>query len=328
MRLKQRWLVGALSGAFLLSLATAGAQAQGVREVSGAERLDQNSVVIVNDTKRDMEQPRLHIAVFSKTSTRYIPVPVTGWETLNARSDDLEAICCIPDEPGYYYAAESGFFKGSGGRIFRLHIYKDEEGEFHATSEGAFEPFPRQSADYTTPSRLQIEGIEAISHPQNGEILLLGLRGTAKHPGTLVWGQLRDGKYIVVGQSQIDLRSVIKGRSIGDLHLVKNQGNYDVLSVATADPGDLGPFESAICLVGSFDPDNMTFTPCEPKVIHYIDGLKIEALGHTPEFIPNSHMFFGTDGEAFGGFVRPLRAHANDPRNEDRGFKGELHSEE
>lgn len=317
-RFCQRWMVGALSCALLYSLGASMAQADGLDEISGAEYFDSNSVVIVSDAKRASEKPRLYMAVFTKNKTRYIPVPVSGWETSGTRPDDLEAICDVPGEPGYYYAAESGFFQGQGGRIFRLHVFKDDDGEYRATSEGSFLPFPLAEPEYSTPSRLQIEGMEALAHPKTGEILLLGLRGSAKHPGTLLWGQLRDGKFIIAGHCSIDLRTVIQGRSISDLHLVENHGNYDVLSVATADPGDNGPFESAICLVGSFDPVKLMFTPCEPKVIHHLDGLKIEAVGSTPEFIKNSHMFYGTDDEAFGGFIRPLRAHAKDPRNEQK----------
>ncbi|MDO5296795.1 MAG: hypothetical protein Q4F00_09205 [bacterium] len=303
------WTLTALSCACLLGTGNLTAQASGVDDISGAAAFDSKRIVVVSDTKAHNSKPRLHIAAFTKKKCRYFPIEVAGWELPSERSSDLEAICAVPNEPGYYYAAESGYYHGKCGRIFRLHIFEDEDGEVHAQSEGSFHAFPPPYADsdYTTPDHLQIEGMEAIAHPQKGDILLLGLRGSQNHPGTLVWGRHYDGKFLVKDSCPIDLRAIIPGgRSIADLHLISNHGKYDVMSVATVDHGDQGPYESAVCLIGSFDPDSLEFTACEPKVINKIEGLKVEALGASPQIFPNSKMFIGSDDEALGGCIRPL----------------------
>ena len=306
----RKWTLTALSCACLCGAGISpAAAAAGAEEISGAVRFDNNRIVIVSDTKAHSSKPRLQLVVFSDKKTRCIPIEVSGWEYPAERSSDLEAICPVPDEPGYFYAAESGYNQGRHGRIFRLHIFEDGDGEVRAQAEGSFRPFPIPCTDtaYSTPDHLQIEGIAAAAHPTKGDILLLGLRGSSDHPGTLLWGRHYDGKYLIKDSCTVDLRHIIPGgRSISDLHIIANNGRYDVFSVATVDFGDRGPYESAICLIGSFDPDSLEFTPCEPRVIHKIEGLKVEALEESPPYFPDSDFVIGTDDESFGGIIRPL----------------------
>ena len=299
----------ALGCACLCGAGSSAAGAAGVEDISGAAQFGDNRIVIVSDTKAHSAKPRLHLVVFSEKKTRYIPIEVTGWEYPSERASDLEAICRVPNEPEYFYAAESGYYHGRHGRIFRLHIFEDEDGEVRGQTDGSFHAFPLPDAntDYSTPDHLQIEGMAAVAHPEKGDILLLGLRGSQDHPGTLIWGRHYDGKYLIKDSCAVDLRDIIPGgRSISDLHLIENHGRYDVFTVATVDFGDRGPYESAVCLIGSFDPGNLEFTACEPKVIHKIEGLKVEALEASPPLFPNSDFFIGTDDESFGGLIRPL----------------------
>lgn len=304
--LSKAWTISVLSLATLLALGADAIQAKQISEVSGASYLDRENIVTVSDTKYSSDKPRLHVATFAKGKLKYLPAKVYGWERKEDRSSDLEAICAVPDEPGYFYAAESGYYRGKGGRIFKIHIVP-EDGEFTARIEGQFHPFPQSDKSYTTPDELQIEGMEALQHKKNGEIILLGLRGSDTCPGKLIWGRHRDGRFLIDGSAEVDLRCYFKGgRSISDLHLIRDGEKYRVLCSAATDIGDLGPFHSAIFCIGYFDPATLKFIEEAPKVLYDLCGLKVEAIGKTPEAISGSDLFIGTDDENMGGIIRPL----------------------
>ncbi len=308
-----KWITAPVLGLSLLfSLACVPVQAaKQVKDVSGIAHFDSERFLIVSDTKAHNPKPRLWMGTLEDEKCRFKAVPVEGWETIRARSNDLEGICALPGSSDRFLVTESGYFKGQGGRIFCLSINAEDSNHPVAQCLDYFRPFPIPEDGgpvYRTPDHLQIEGIEALPHPQGGYILLLGLRGNSANPSALVYGHLKDGHFQELGRSPIDLRHIIEGcRSCSDLHLVKSDDNtYRVLSVATTDPGELGPFTSAICEVGTFDGKSLTFTPCEPKVIQRVPGLKVEALGQTPEIITGSELIIGSDDEGYGGAVRPL----------------------
>ncbi len=308
-----KWISAPVLGLSLLfSLACLPVQAaKHVQDVSGIAHYDGGRFLAVSDTKAHNPKPRLWMGTITGDKCRFKPVPIEGWETMHTRSSDLEGICAVPDSSNIFLVTESGYFKGQGGRVFRLSINAEDRSHPIARCLDYFRPFPIPEDGgpaYRTPDHLQIEGIEALPHPQGGYVLLLGLRGNGDNPSALVYGHLKDGQFQELGRTPIDLRHIIEGcRSCSDLHLIKSDGDtYRVLSVATTDPGELGPFTSAICEVGTFDGKALTFTPCEPKVIQRVPGFKVEALGRTPEIVSGSELLIGSDDEGYGGIVRPL----------------------
>ena len=303
-------------------------------------KINANQFLWVKDAKHPAQDNRLGIinveenVAFgtSKPSleVHFEELRLIGWPSKLDLPNDLEGICPLPNRVNEYFAVESGFYPryGSFGRIihFRLNpTYQTEEylGWRNAEFVSCFEPFSNTGVE--TPVHEEIEGIAAVSHLDR-TWLLFGLRGDleAKKSAKLVWGNLsfqtdfsfhEQGRDTLISYDAAD-------RGCSDLLLVDDKGfnssqdghakQWKIFSAMTNDPGDLGPFKSAIFLAGHFRVDNnavASFIPvAEPKrnVWWHVDGLKVEALSLKADLIPSSAISIATDDETFEGIWRPL----------------------
>ncbi|MGM9991347.1 MAG: hypothetical protein ACI376_00630 [Candidatus Bruticola sp.] len=282
-------------------------------DISGMANLNQNSLVTVSDVKAKSEKPRLHILqVKDDKGVKFQPIEVLAWDINGDNSvqkaSDLEAICQVPGRPYHFYAFESGYWKGGAGRAFELEIGHDPYVGWMARVVNVFHPFP-EPEDGTTADHLQIEGCAALQDGQQNTYIFLGLRGDSDHPGQLVVKRLEGDVLTEIERKDIDLRSFFKGgRSCSDLNLQPMGVNkFRVLSVGTIDKGDLGPFDSVICEVGTIELQNKGYKLSmhnKPIDKYRFSGLKVESLcGYFGE---NANLCIGTDDEAYQVVFRPL----------------------
>ncbi|MGM9998669.1 MAG: hypothetical protein ACI38Q_04665 [Candidatus Bruticola sp.] len=291
-------------------------------DISGMTNFNQNSIVTISDVKAKSEKPRLHILhIKEEKGTTFLPIEVSAWDISGdssvQRASDLEAICQVPGRPYHFYTFESGYWKGGAGRAFELEVGHDPYSGWIARVVNVFYPFP-EPQDGTTADHLQIEGCASLQDGQQNTYIFLGLRGDSDHPGQLVVGRLEGSVFTEIERKNIDLRSFFNGgRSCSDLNLQPMGINkFRILSVGTIDKGDLGPFDSVICEIGTVELQDKGYKLSmhkKPIEKYRINGLKVESL--CSYFGENSDLCIGTDDEAYHVVFRPL------PRLESKGNK-------
>lgn len=303
----RRFLSFLVLGAWL-AFTAAPALAQGPAEFSGMARFGPHRLLVVSDAKADSSEARLGILSLAGKTPRMLPVEVEDWG--DGRASDLEACCPVPGTDDEFLLAESGWWKGHGGRLFRMKLTHHPDRGWTGQVLSVCRPLP-MPAGGSTPSALQIEGIGAIRDPQGRLFVVLGLRGGPEGPGSLVWGHLDQEAFTLAGQRDFSTHSEISdSRSCADLQLLEEGGSFRVLTVAATDPDDRGPFRSAVLEVGRFTPraNGFDFQKTANRVLWRLEGLKVEALAPTPEVLEGSQFCVGTDDEFYGGIFRPLPA--------------------
>jgi len=294
-------------GAWLAFAATP-ALAQGPAEFSGMARFGAHRLLVISDAKADSPEARLGILSLEGKAPRMLPVEVEDWG--DGRASDLEACCPVPGTDDEFLLAESGWWKGRGGRLFRMKLVHHPDRGWTGQVLSVCRPLPVPS-DGSTPSALQIEGMGAILDPQGRLFVVLGLRGGPEGPGSLLWGTLDQETFLLAGKRDFSAHAEVpKSRSCADLQLVEEGDAFRVLTVVSTDPSDRGPFRSAVLDVGFFVPqaDGFAFRHAPNRVLWRLEGLKVEALAPTPEALEGSQFCIGTDDESFGGIFRPLPA--------------------
>ncbi|MBQ7529082.1 hypothetical protein IJT10_04185 [bacterium] len=271
-----------------------------------------HSIVTITDAKTKSDDARLNILTITPKGPKYSPVTVLNWSDTEApgqNASDLEAICPVPDVPFHYYLFESGYWKGGSGRCFEIVLHHHPE--FGWVGDVLRVIYPTiKPTDGTTEDHLQIEGATALRDGEETVFIMLGLRGDKNNPGQLVMTRLEHDKLIELERKTIDLHKFLpNGRSCSDIVLQGIAPNkFAVLVSGCEDLGDNGPFRSVICKVGEVEilADGYKLFTHAPKLIHKIDGLKVEALCNTPRFIEGSKISIGTDDENFKPVFRPL----------------------
>lgn len=272
--------------------------------LSGMALTQDDRLLVVSDRKLKGGEEAPHLGLLQAGPEGVAVQPLAlqwGEETL---PNDLEACATLAGSEGEYLLAESGHRGGEFGRIFRIGIEGDQ-----ALLRAVFEP--REAPEGETPSHEQIEGMATFSTRQGQTILVLGQRGGEGHPGQLTWGALQDDRFSPLGSATLDLRELLpEARSCSELLLLPDaDGGWQVLSVASTDEGDYGPFSSAVAEVGRFveDPDGSArFEPCPPRLLHRLEGHKVEALAPSPSASPGGPLCVGTDDEALGAIWQTL----------------------
>ena len=147
----------------------------------------------------------------------------------------------------------------------------------------------------------------AFIHEINGIwILVVASRGNDSTPSTIAWKRVSYPSLSILGATETSTFSapfptVSNVRHVSDLR-VDIDGNLFVCS--SSDPGDNGPFSSAVFHVGSFFMDGVN--PAlgmmdSPREVYRSDSHKIEAICMTPN--DSLGMVVGADDENLGGFI-------------------------
>ena len=280
--------------------------------ISGLAALSENQYLAVQDKKIQRQGDRLTLIQLNQdqqlTSKNLF---VTNWPSGQA-SNDLEAVCALPDKAGEFLMAESGTWQGSFGRLFHVKVFPT-----YALVLNTFElPVERDS----TPDQDgdNYEGLACAKKDINRYMVILGERGTATAAGFLQWGELdmaagniqwNGQKIQVTGPTGLTNRNY--NRVIADLHL-----QADVLwASAVLDSSDNGPFASVVyplALVNASAKQPISLM-AERPVMWQVDGFKVEALAAPSPILPGTALMIGTDDENYHGQFRPLATTEQSP---------------
>lgn len=149
---------------------------------------------------------------------------------------------------------------------------------------------------------MNLEGLTIYPSGQ-GLVFIYGDRGSDKRKSTLFTAFFNPKKrsFYEVNQFTFDLPKPKKHkRNIADLAL---KADGSVWTSATSDPGNNGPFTTAIYELGEINHAG-TFTPIHPELqqpIMEFGGQKVEAM-----MFHKGHLVFMTDNENFGATFKQL----------------------
>jgi len=287
---------------------------------SGMAQISENAFLTVNDRKNPIQSGyRLGVLeLTARDGVVFTPVSVRDWGHADKDPSDLEACCSIPGRDGEFLIAESGFFNGRFGRIFHVTLSKDKDGLWAVTVNKAFRIYNRKlNAKNRSYKGDQVEGI-ACFNAHGKTMLVYGERGGSTHGGkkvgTIVWGTLDFETYQFdkLGEAPLVNQSVLGDRDCSALRLGANEnGTIAIISVATRDADDNGPFHSVLYRAGRFmvDPKKKTVQferYVEPGILYEFSGLKVEAIAGPAGNAPESKYSIATDDEHFGGIWRPV----------------------
>lgn len=289
--------------------------------VSGMAKLAENAYLVVSDTKvkdcPDKEGPRIGLLTFPNPETyTYEPITV-DWSTLKGgRPNDLESICTLAGTPDEFLAVESGYVGWNYARIIRLQAtYADGKASIAVTGCIRFLPW--------LPDGSCFEDIEAAQTFTRCDetYLLLAKRGKAIRDGLtrkdshdllksrIVWGKLswehpvfKPIDYLKIATPFKSLLVPGERRFVSDLLI----HNGDLYVSSCSDPGDDGPFTSAIFKIGALRTTGQilhTLRTDQMQIIR-VAGHKIEALAEPSA--EGGLLLAGTDDENANGTVIPV----------------------
>ncbi|MEP6900853.1 MAG: hypothetical protein ABJA66_03825 [Actinomycetota bacterium] len=282
---------------FLLFAAqTAKAQTNQWRPVSGARQdnisgmalIDRDgqktSFIIVNDNKKKEQNHAAIVSVEGRSAPKYMPLRWLGDDV----PTDIEAISAIPDVKNQFMALTAA------GRVFHIALNRNDNSVKVIKSFDV--PQIPQGSDF--------EGL-ALQKVNNVWLIAWADRGLDAKPAQLFWSKFDLQTYTF---TQIDSVSLKVPYPIGNTrHIsdVKIDQTGAVFISSAADPGNDGPFASAVYFAGMFNLSNkplITFNK-SPNLtrLFVFDYHKVEAF----EFVPGADggMAFGTDDENLGAAI-------------------------
>ena len=241
------------------------------------------SQFLVAHDNRGPGENRLALVTLGSRVT-YTPVP---WPPGKPLPGDLESLSSLPGAPGRYVTSTSD------GTVSLLELTGDT-----VALRGAF----------TLPARPPLPNFEGLSVQRvNGQLIIAwGQRGAGPQPAVLFWGTFDPDRLLVTGVSSVTITVPFPSPQSPDTrHIadIKIDSAGAVLISSTNDPGDDGPFQSALYLAGRFlvSGDAVTFEPRVPLAREgSFPGHKVEAI----ELMENEReVVLGTDDEHQGGAV-------------------------
>jgi len=291
-----RILVAPLTCAFVASLVACSSPAKPwlqvggpLRNVSGMALVNAGepssgvAFLVVHDNKAPTE-PHVGAVTFGeRQGLRYHQL---SWPANVAPPVDLEAICPIPGQSGSYVALTSA------GRL--LHLRYDGGAAIDVVHESTLPGLEQ---------RANIEGF-ALQSLGGRTVAVWAERGDGNKPATLYWGSYDEASDAVTLQGQAPVRvpfpSGHNTRHVTDLRL---DGAGVVWAAAASDPGNKGPFVSAVYAIGVLraEGEALKFQPNPQPTRLWTFARKVEAL--ELQSGARGRMFFGSDDEDMGGWL-------------------------
>jgi len=242
---------------------------------------DSKYLLVVHDNKKKKQKRAGVVAVQPHARPRYIPLEWSGELPV-----DLESLTAVPDKTQSFMAMTSK------GKIYHIRLNAKKKRVVVLK-------------EFSLPDVLPDNNFEgfALQKIENKVLAVWGHRGKNKKPGMLFWGYLSNYVFSSVSSTNFSVPWPVKQdvRHISDLKV----DSGGVLFVSSAsDPGDDGPFQSAIYAAGVFNlrEKNIKFRKNTELVrIYKFPYNKVEAL----ELLPGKSggMIFATDDEHMGASI-------------------------
>lgn len=248
------------------------------------EQTDKQTVfIIVNDNKKPEQNHAAIVTVKGNDAPKYVPLKWIGDDI----PTDLEAITSIPKTTNGFMALTAE------GRVFRLEL--DIKNNSVKTLKSFDVPLIPKDHDF-----------EGFALQQFGDSFLAvwADRGLDEKPGQLFWAKLDLKTYDFTSINSVFLKvpyPIGNTRHISD---VKVDSSGAVFISSASDPGNNGPFSSAVYFAGTFNfcnPQKITFQTSALTRLFRFDYRKVEAI----EFVPGKDggIAFGTDDEKLGSVI-------------------------
>jgi|GEM_PF-4730835 len=262
--------------------------------ISGLARFGADRFVMVLDNKKEKQEKLCWLSKVDGAWKRE-KIEISDPNKLATHEDsgnlviDLEGICRIPGHENEVLVI--GDRSTDQGWIYRFKL----EGDKATLMDAVKVPDVNADSDYEA-----IDLVKTDSH----FILFWGDRGTPTRSGTVSAAFFTLASEIHFGPTAtLSIKTPWPtgelARSVSDLRVVGN----DILVSSASDPGDSGPFDSAVYTVASFSETAKTLTLKSldtPVEICKAPGHKIEAI----DFDSTTKQWtFGTDDENLGGWI-------------------------
>jgi hypothetical protein len=242
--------------------------------------------LVVHDNKGADEPHAGSVLVHSARRVTYRALP---WPEAFEPPVDLEAVCPLPETPGSFLAMTSA------GRL--LHLRYGGRG-----GDEALEVLHES----TLPGLKEQPNLEGFAVQSLGgrSVAVWAERGDGRKPATLYWGTYDAvaDNVTLAGKAEVaaPYPSGMYTRHVTDLRL--DEGGV-VWGAAASDPGDKGPFTSALYALGSLhvQGDAVVFQANRAPTRLWKTDRKVEAL----EMVPGTagRIYLGADDEAAGGWL-------------------------
>jgi hypothetical protein len=243
---------------------------------------ERSTFLLVHDNKRMNEPHAAVIAVSGKKPVEYMEIAWPADQDLI----DLESLSRVPDEKMTYIALTS---RGAG-YIVKLNL-----------AEKKVEVQSR----FKLPDVGDKSNFEGISLLKMGSRMLIAWahRGEEDDPGLIYFGEFDMRTRGVKDVQKVEVRVPWPMKHTRHISDMKLDETGVVWIASTCDPGDDGPFDSAIYLAGVFyeDGGKFKFRKSQNMIrMRTLPDRKVEAL----ELVPGiGGVIFGTDDENYGGWV-------------------------
>lgn len=264
----------------------------GLSDLALVEHNKTRSVFLCVHDNKNPSEPRVGLVIVPPTHEDPVEYRTVDWK-FDPEAIDLESVAHFPGRPLEFIALISR------GIVFHLKLSADWK---------TLETLGR----FTVPKIPASPNFEGLSVQQIGSHMVIAWadRGDAARAGTLFWGEFRfqagkplQHRYEVRGVKQVGVLVPWPVKNVRHISEMKIDETGTTFIAAASDPGDDGPFLSAIYLAGVFhyEKDEFVFH-LHPRMlrIRSIYDHKIEAM----ELVPgDGGVILGTDDENFGGWV-------------------------
>ncbi|MCT7963830.1 hypothetical protein NG791_24430 [Laspinema sp. D1] len=240
--------------------------------------------VIVHDNKIESDGRIAILTVRGQDSLDYLPLQ---WPDGEEWPIDLEAIALVPGTHDSAFMAVTSF-----GRVYYFTL--DSTGTIQLRQIFSLPDLPENT---------NLEGFDL--HLINGQLLAVwGHRGSPDDSGVLYWGWFDWNGYQISGQGSAVITVPWPEEDVRHISDIKVNNAGILYITSSRDPGDDGPFDSAVYAAGLFSMNGnaIEFRPASSLApLYRINGHKIEAL----EFLPglSGGKIFGTDDENQGSSI-------------------------
>ena len=245
---------------------------------------DQATFLVVHDNKKK-DQLRISLITINGTSALKLdPLKWSGDEI----PVDLEAATAVPNAPNEFLVL------ASEGRVF--HIALDRTANSVNLLRSLDLPSKPKDADF--------EGF-AVQLIENKLVAVWADRGATERPATLFWGKIDISKGTFSSIASAEFRVPFPLSDVRHVSDIKVDTTGAVFVTAASDPGDEGPFSSALYYAGvvkTADAGAISFLPSKELTrLYSFRYNKVEAFDLLPG--PAGGIVFGSDDEDLGASI-------------------------